>query len=52
MALTFAKLVEQHYASLRRIAARAIRNRTSPERMSPTSLVAETILLRDLICRG
>jgi RNA polymerase sigma factor (sigma-70 family) len=44
MALTFAKLVEQHYASLRRIAARAIRNRTSPERMSPTSLVAETVL--------
>ena len=44
MALTFAKLVEQHYASLRRIAARAIRNRTHPERMSPTSLVAETVL--------
>lgn len=41
---TFAELVEQHYATLRRLAARAIQNRSHPERMSPTSLVAESVL--------
>lgn len=40
----FGRLVERHYAILRCIAARAIRSRALPERMSPTSLVAETVL--------
>jgi len=41
---SFSSLVEQHYASLRRLAARAIRNRSHPERISPTSLVAESVI--------
>lgn len=40
----FGRLVERHYAILRSIAARAIRSRTVPEQMSPSSLVAETVL--------
>lgn len=40
----FARLVEEHYAVLKRIAARAIRDRAYPEQMSPTSLVAESVL--------
>lgn len=37
-------LLEEHYAALRRLAARALRNAAYPERMSPTSLVAESML--------
>lgn len=44
MPTPFATLVEQHYATLRRLAARAIRNRTASVRMSPTSLVAESVI--------
>jgi RNA polymerase sigma factor (sigma-70 family) len=40
----FAALIEEHYATLRRLAARAIRTRSAPERMSPTSLVAESVM--------
>jgi len=40
----FAELIEEHYATLRRLAARALRARTVPERMSPTSLVAESVM--------
>lgn len=41
---SFAALVETHYETLRRIASRAIKVRSYPERMSPTSLVAESVL--------
>jgi RNA polymerase sigma factor (sigma-70 family) len=40
----FSALIEQHYATLRRIAARALRNRTHPGRLSPTSLIAESVI--------
>ncbi len=40
----FTSLVEQHYASLRQLAARAIRNRAYPERISPTSLVSDCMV--------
>lgn len=41
---SFSRLVEGHYQILRRIAAGAIRDRAYPEQMSPTSLVAETVI--------
>lgn len=37
-------LLEEHYVALRRLATRALRNKSRPERMSPTSLVAESML--------
>lgn len=40
----FSVLIEQHYATLRRLAARALRNRSHPERLSPTSLIAESVI--------
>ena len=40
----FAELIEEHYATLRRLATRALRARAVPERMSPTSLVAESVM--------
>ena len=44
MSSQFASLVEQHYVTLRRLAARALRNRSGLLAMSPTSLVAESVL--------
>ena len=41
---SFAQLVEQHYSALRRIAERSIRSRSYPAGMSPTSLVAESVM--------
>jgi RNA polymerase sigma factor (sigma-70 family) len=41
---SFAQLVEQHYSALRRIAERSIRSRAYPASMSPTSLVAESVM--------
>ncbi len=41
---SFAQLVEQHYAALRRIAERSIKSRSYPAGMSPTSLVAESVM--------
>ena len=41
---SFAQLVEQHYAALRRIAERSIKSRSYPASMSPTSLVAESVM--------
>ena len=41
---TLASLLEQHYGTLRMIAAKALRDRASVERMSPTSLVAESVV--------
>ena len=41
---TFATLVEQHYSALRRIAERSIKSRSYPASMSPTSLVAESVM--------
>ena len=41
---SFAQLVEQHYSALRRIAERSIRSRSFPASMSPTSLVAESVM--------
>ena len=41
---SFAQLVEQHYSALRRIAERSIRARSFPASMSPTSLVAESVM--------
>lgn len=41
---SFAQLVEQHYAALRRIAERSIKSRSYPLGMSPTSLVAESVM--------
>lgn len=41
---SFAQLVEQHYYALRRIAERSIRSRSYPASMSPTSLVAESVM--------
>jgi RNA polymerase sigma factor (sigma-70 family) len=41
---TLASLLEQHYGTLRLMAAKALRDRTGVERMSPTSLVAESIV--------
>jgi RNA polymerase sigma factor (sigma-70 family) len=41
---SFAQLVEQHYSALRRIAERSIRARSYPASMSPTSLVAESVM--------
>ena len=41
---TLASLLEQHYGTLRMMAARALRDRASVERMSPTSLVAESVV--------
>jgi RNA polymerase sigma factor (sigma-70 family) len=41
---TLAALLEQHYPTLRRMAAKALRDRASVERMSPTSLVAESVV--------
>lgn len=40
----FQAIVEQHYLTLRRLAARALRDRSHLERMSPTSLVAECMV--------
>jgi RNA polymerase sigma factor (sigma-70 family) len=41
---SFAQLVEQHYSALRRIAERSIKARSYPASMSPTSLVAESVM--------
>ena len=41
---SFAQLVELHYAALRRIAERSIKSRSYPASMSPTSLVAESVM--------
>ena len=41
---TFAKLIEENYIALRRIAERTLRDRTVDKKMSPTSLVAEMTL--------
>jgi RNA polymerase sigma factor (sigma-70 family) len=41
---TLASLLEQHYGTLRLMAAKALRDRASVERMSPTSLVAESVV--------
>ena len=41
---SFAQLVEQHYSALRRIAERSIKSRSYPASMSPTSLVAESVM--------
>ena len=41
---TFAQLVEKHYSVLRRIAERSIKARTYGAAMSPTSLVAESVM--------
>jgi len=41
---SFRALIEQHYATLRQLAGRALRDRASVERMSPTSLVAECVV--------
>jgi RNA polymerase sigma factor (sigma-70 family) len=41
---TFTQLVEKHYAVLRRIAERSIKARTFGAAMSPTSLVAESVM--------
>lgn len=43
-AQSFAQLVEQHYSALRRIAERSIKSRSYPASMSPTSLVAESVM--------
>jgi RNA polymerase sigma factor (sigma-70 family) len=41
---SFAQLVEEHYSALRRIAERSIKARSYPAGMSPTSLVAESVM--------
>lgn len=41
---SFAQLVEHHYSALRRIAERSIKSRSYPASMSPTSLVAESVM--------
>lgn len=41
---SFAQLVEKHYSVLRRIAERSIKARAYPANMSPTSLVAESVM--------
>lgn len=41
---SFRALIEEHYATLRQLAGRALRDRASVERMSPTSLVAECMV--------
>ena len=41
---SFSALVEEHYSTLRRLAAREIRNRSGREQISPTSLVAESVM--------
>ncbi len=43
-AVSFAALIEEHYLVLRRIAARALRDRHGLASMSPTSLVAESAI--------
>ena len=40
----FAALVEEHYMALRRIAERSLATRRGPAAMSPTSLVAESVI--------
>lgn len=42
--LSLGSLLEAHYGALRQLAARALRSKSSAERMSPTSLVGESML--------